>query len=258
MLTSVRFWLMVATIVAIAGAFWSRSPYGTALPLEVEDLTPIQAQLEKLPDADRELVLGYLRRSKGDVLTAALADPDEPFTARTFREAIALQKEFLVRQGQRDAQADVRQQARDAALAPLRKVSGIQVLKREVLSGDAIYGATANTGYSTGKTATSGNDGHKVLVVTYRLRNFSPRAIASIQGSVSIRSPTDEEMTGCYIDHSESIGAGSSADIRCGQPNRQSGAHDLAFIQMPMNGFTVRWEPRSVAFADGTRIESGL
>jgi hypothetical protein len=257
MLSSFRFWLVIGAIVAIAGAFWSRSPYNTALPLEVEDLTPIQAQLEKLPDEDRELVLGYLRRSNGDVLPAAFADPDEPFTARTFREAIALQKDFLVKQGGRDAEAGARASQRDAAMAPLRKVSDIRVLKREVLTGNEIYGAPADT-YSTVKSATSGNDGHKVLVVTYRLHNLSPRAIASIKGGVSILSPANEKMTGCFIDHNQTIDAGSSVDIRCGQPNREAGANDLAFIQMPMSGFSVRWEPSSVAFADGTRMESGL
>lgn len=258
MLSSFRFWLVIGAIVAIVGGFWSRSPYNTALPLEVEDLTPIQAQLEKLPGEDRELVLGYLRRSNGDVLPAQFADPDEPFTARTFREAIALQKDFLVKQGGRDAEADMRATQRDAAMAPLRKVTDIKVLKREALTGDEIYGTPANGSYSTDKSATSARDGHKVLVVTYRLHNLSPRAIASITGTVSILSPTNEEMTGCFIDHDQTIDAGSSADIRCGQPNKAASTQTLAFIDMPMSGFSLHWEPRTVAFSDGTRMESGL
>jgi hypothetical protein len=252
MLTSFRFWMVIGAIVAIAGAYWSRSPYGTALPLEVEDLTPIQEQLEQLPDEDRELVLGYLRRSNGDVLPAAFADPDQPFTARTFREAIALQKDFLAKQSVSDREADARRADREALMAPLRKVSSIKVLKREALSGDALYGRPAANG------SASGDGGHKVLVVTYRLHNLSPRAIASIQGSVSILSPAGEEMTDCFIDHDEGIAAGSSADIRCGQPNLPASVDDIAFTAMPMSDFTVYWEPRTIAFADGTRIASGL
>lgn len=258
MLSSYRFWLAIALMAVIVGGFWSRSPYGTALPMEVDDLTPIQPQLEKLPDEDRELVLGYLRRSNGDVLPAAFADPDEPFTARTFREAIALQKAFLVKQGELDAEAGARALERDAAMAPLRKVSEIRVLKREALSGAAIYGGASAGEPSTMKSARSGASGNTVLVVTYRLHNLSPRAIASIQGSVSIRSAADEEMTGCYIDHNQVIAAGSSTDIRCGQPNRQASVNDLAFVDMPMSGFSVRWEPRTLVFADGTRLNSGL
>jgi hypothetical protein len=259
MLTSFRFWMVIGAIVAIAGAFWSRSPYGTVLPLEVEDLTPIQEQLEQLPDEERELVLGYLRRSNGDVLPASFADPDQPFTARTFREAIALQKDFLAKQSVSDREADARRADREALMAPLRKVSSVRVLKREILTGDEIYGRPAASDYATRKsTASTASSGNKVLVVTYRLHNLSPRAIASIQGSVSILSAAGEEMTDCFFDHGESIGAGSSADIRCGQPNLPASVNDIAFTAMPMSDFTVYWEPRTIAFADGTRIATGL
>ncbi len=259
MLTSFRFWLLIGAIVAIAGGFWSRSPYGTALPWEVDDLTPIQEQLERLPDEDRELVLGYLRRSGGDVLPATFADPDQPFTARTFRQAIALQKDFLAQQSVSDREADARRADREAMIAPLRKVSSVRVLKREILTGDEIYGQPVASDYATRKSPTStAGSGNRVLVVTYRLHNLAPRAIASIQGSVSIRSAAGEEMTDCFIDHGESIGAGSSADIRCGQPNLPASVNDIAFTAMPISDFTVHWEPRTIAFADGTQITTGL
>ena len=80
--------LIVAALLIALGVYGAvRKPYGTLLPLDVSDLSGIQPQLDRLDSEERELVLGYLKRSNGDVLPAAMADPDTPFTARTFGEA---------------------------------------------------------------------------------------------------------------------------------------------------------------------------
>ncbi len=258
MLTSFRFWMVVLALIAIGGGIWSRSPYNTALPLEVADLSPIQPALDKLPKADRDLVVDYLRRSNGDVLPAAFADPEAPFTARTFREAIALQKDFLIKQGERDVAADAMRQQRDAKMAPLRKVTSVRVMKREVLSGDAIYGLPAQPPSTAIKSARAEADGNKVLVVTYRLQNTSPRAMTSVKGTVAVRDAARDEVAHCFIDHGERIDPGSSVDVRCGQPNLQASAADIAFTAAPMGRYNIEWAPSELTYADGTRIASGL
>ncbi len=258
MLTSFRFWLVVAAIVAIAGGFWSRSPYGTALPWDVDDLSPIQAQLDKLPDEDRKLVVDYLGRSNGDVLPAAFADPDAPFTARTFRQAIALQKDFLVAQGKLDVEADARQVAREHLMAPLRKALTVRVVARQMLTEQELYALPVVATYA--KRASAGSDARekKFLIVTYRLQNVSTHAITSVMGSVSIRDASDRELAGCWIDHTDALATGSSVDIRCGNVNKAGGSAEVAFVAMSMSALSVLWEPRSLEFADGRKLHTGL
>lgn len=258
MLTSFRFWLIIAAIFAIVGGFWSRSPYDTALPLDVDDLSPIQAQLDQLPDDDRKLVLGYLKRSNGDVLPAAFADPDAPFTARTLRQAIALQKEFMVAQDQRDTEADARQLARENLMAPLRKALTLRVVARQMLTERELHAPPEAPGLP--KQASAGFSAHekRILVVTYRLQNVSTIEITSATGSVSIRDAADRELTGCWIEHDDALAAGSTVDIRCGNVNKPGGSAEVEFVAMPMSALSMQWEPRSLAFADGRKLHTGL
>lgn len=99
--------LMKIALVALVvwGVMTWRDPYRTRLPLDVSNLSALQPQLDRLPEADKAYVLAYLGRSHGDVLPPAFADPDEPFTARTFAEAIALQKKFELVNARRNGSA---------------------------------------------------------------------------------------------------------------------------------------------------------
>ena len=82
----------VLGVVALLGYAIHRGqdPLRTALPFGTTDLSSVDVALQKLQADDRGLVEAYVKRSSGDVLTTKFADPDEPFTARTFAEAIAL------------------------------------------------------------------------------------------------------------------------------------------------------------------------
>jgi hypothetical protein len=88
-------------------------PHRTLLPIGTADLASVRSQLEALPDSERALVVAYVRRSGGDVLPPKFADPDEPLTARTFVDAIRLQRQFLRTQAVVDAEAAARGDARE-------------------------------------------------------------------------------------------------------------------------------------------------
>ena len=73
---STRLIIVVALMGALGLYGALRKPYGTLLPLDVDDLSEIQPQLDRLGAQERELVLGYLKRSNGDVLPASMAAPN--------------------------------------------------------------------------------------------------------------------------------------------------------------------------------------
>jgi hypothetical protein len=50
-------------------------PRRTRLPFGTTDLSSVQDALSKLPPEERELVEDYVKRSRGDVMPAALGDP---------------------------------------------------------------------------------------------------------------------------------------------------------------------------------------
>jgi hypothetical protein len=242
--------LIVAAVLAALGLYGAlRKPYGTLLPMDVHDLSEVQPQLDRLDDDERALVLGYLKRSNGDVLPPAMADPDFPFTARTFGEAIELQKRFLREQAERDAVAAQRRAERDRLLEPLRDALGLRLLRRELLSRDQALGI-ADTG-----GAKRADDGTRVLVVTYRLSNPSGRDIASAKGSVDVFDADGRRRTHCWLEQ-DALEAFASAELRCGNAMRNADPDERAFAGLPADGLRLEWEPAEIVFADGSRLSA--
>jgi hypothetical protein len=254
--------LIMLVLVGLLG--WcskeTKSPYRTALPLDTRDLSPIKPQLDKLPKADRELVLGYLERSKGDVLPAAMADPDSPFTARQFSEAIALQRAFLAKQAGQNAEARARQASRDEQLEPLRAALALHLIRREILTRDELNARPGAPESAYGaKRAHSGADSRGVLVTTYRLTNTAISDITSVTASITVRKsprPTTELgiLGSCYFTHDELLRKGDSTEIRCANMNQGAGAQAQDFVDMPTAEFDVEWVPKRIRFAGGREL----
>ena len=236
-----------ALLFAVTMAACSRNPLATSLPLDVADIPKIQPQLDKLSSENRELVLAYLRRSKGDVLPAKFADPDEPLTARTFAEAIKLQREFNIKQAVVNARVDSLREARESGFEPLRKALSVELLKREILTADEVSGREPRQGQALNTTPT--------LVTTWRLLNASGDTITHFSGSVTVRTEADPTslmgLARCYFNRSEPIPIGQAAEIRCGNPNTRAGDADKDFVSMPESSLLLTWEPETITLAGG-------
>lgn len=239
----------------------AKNPYRTALPLDTRDLSPIKPQLDKLPKADRELVLGYLERSKGDVLPAAMADPDSPFTARQFSEAIVLQRAFLARQAGQNAEARARQADRDEQLEPLRAALALHLVRREILSPDELNTRPGAPEAALGAKPARSSAGNSrgVLVTTYRLTNTAISDITSVTASITIRkSPRPSTELGilgnCHFTHDTLLRKGDSAEIRCANLNQEAGPQARDFVDMPAADFDIEWEPKQIRFAGGREL----
>lgn len=256
-----RLLLVLGLAALIAwGVSVQRDPYRTALPLEVADLSPLAPQLGKLPAADRELVLGYLERSHGDVLPAKFADPDEPLTARTFAEAINLQKQFLDKQAGLMAKLKAREAEREAALAPLRAALDISLVKREIVPLGELVGQPLLAPNARTKAALGGSNDRPIMVSTYRLLNNSKAVgIQSLTANVRIRKAGSDryalgELSSCYITHDRPIRSGESSEIRCANTNRAASEADRAYLAMPLDDLVIDWEPQRIRFNDGQEL----
>lgn len=255
-------WVLVVVFGALAlwGVSIMRDPYRTALPLDVSDLSPIQKPLSRLPESDRQLVLGYLQRSRGDVLPPQFADPDEPFTARNFAQAIKLQKQFLERDKVRVAQLKAREAEREKAMAPLRAALGIQMVKREIVSRSDVVGSPLFSSLPNGRVAKRPIDPRMILMTTYRLSNDSGyTGIQSIKASVTVRKAGSSRydlayLESCYISNAPTIPSGTSIEVRCANLNREAGVAERAYVDMPESDLVIDWEPKQIRFSDGKEL----
>jgi len=246
-----------ATVVLLAAALalcaCSRDPRTTRLPLDLADIPKIQPQLDKLPPDERELVLAYLQRSKGDVLPAKFADPDNPLTARTFAEAIKLQKEWKVKHAGETERMEALAEAREEAYEPLRRAISATLLRREIMTADEASGRQPQPGRAL--------NNNEVLVVTYRLQNHGSETITRVTGSVQVRSESDPKsllgLVQCWIDHREPLGGSQSVEVRCGNLRGNSGGEKAKdFVAMDERRLIVTWEPKTVEFATGKVLRS--
>jgi hypothetical protein len=239
--------LLILVLAAVVGLYRvGTDPYRTSLPLEVEDLSPIEPQLAKLPPEDRELVVDYLRRSNGDVLPAQFADPDDPLTARTFAEAIALEKRHRERMKVEQARIAAFRAERDAQFKPLRDIVSARIVNREELTEAQIYGMSSG-GYA--KSAT-GAEPPKITVITYRFWNRGNRTITSLRGLAEVAGSGLMPAASCVVDSNEPLGPLDHRDVRCRTP-RDANAADRALMARPLAEIPLGWYPREIRFDDG-------
>jgi hypothetical protein len=249
--------ILVAAVVLGLVIQKARDPLRTALPFGTTDLSSVEAQLARLHPADRALVEAYVKRSNGDVLPPKFADPDAPFTARTFAEAIALEKAWDVKRGEQEVAAAGREAERDAAMAPLRDAIDASVARAEVLSPREL--SQPPDPNATVKQALPSDDA-TVFVVTVSLHNLTSKTIVAVQGSLEARKPDAYlPLQLCWVDAGarDQVEPASRVEIRCGNMARHVSAEEREFMD-DSSGYTVSWQPKSVVFADGTRLDSGM
>lgn len=237
--------LILAIAFLFFGYRFTSDPHRTALPFGSTDLSSVQAELARLPGEERALVEAYVKRSNGDVLTAQFADPDDPLTARTFGEAIELQRAFVERMKVEDARmADLRAE-RDARLAPLRDIADARVVKAQIIGID---GAPVADG--------SGN-----FVTRIRIQNRGNESIVALSGSLKARDRDEYlPLDLCWIElgSQQTLAAGASTEFDCGRGRGGATDQQRAYVDNPAGRFTVEWEPRHIKLASGRELDSGL
>ncbi len=236
----------------------SRDPLRTPLPFGTTNLASVEPALQRLKTDDRALVEAYVKRSNGDVLLPSMADPDEPFTARTFAQAIALEKAWDIKRDAQQAVAAKNAAARDDAMAPLRAVIDAQVARTEILSPRDLAGPPAP---AYGVQSALPSDKATVFVVTVSLHNLGSKPIVGVTGALEAQDRDEVlPLDLCWVDvgAQNRIDPASRTEIRCANKFHYVSAEERAFMDAPPGRFTVVWQPKTVLFEDGTRLGSGL
>jgi len=228
----------------------------TRLPFGTTDLATVEPQLQRLDPEERQLVRDYVVRSGGDVLPERFADPEAPLTARTFGQAIALQRRYLAQRAVLDAELDVRRAERAAKLAPLRSVLEVQLVRRQIVPSTTLYSPPQAT---PGAAIAALPDDKPVAVTTWRIKNVSAHTVESFRGGVHVRRAGTGftyvgQLDECWIEHDEPIRPGSSAQIQCGQPGRDISSAQRAYVAMPARALAIEWIPKRIELAGGRSL----
>ncbi len=230
------------------------NPKTTRLPDSPQAISTVQKQLDKLSPEDRQLVVDYIKRANGTVLPEQFADPDDPLTARTFSDAIKLQRKFNLKQAADKGRAKQLANTRESAFEPLREVLQVELLKREIVTVDQFLGRQPVPGQAT-------ND-RKVLVTTLRFSNYENESITYFSGTVEIRTRADPDsflnVVHCYVEHHTVIPGSMTVDLDCGSANRPAGSFEETFAYLPERDLILSWAPRKIVLHSGKTLESGF
>jgi hypothetical protein len=225
-------------------------PRRMRLPFGSTDLSGVEAKLAKLPPDERELVEHYVKRTNGDYLPASIGDPDGPITARTFGEAIELERDFRKKTQAQDAVASARRTERDARLAPLRALVRAEIAKAEILT-HAQWLQRRTPGTTQTPEAT------ELFVIAIRLHNLGDRSVVALRGALKARDAREYlPLDLCWIDTGadETIPPNSTFEVVC---NGRPGVTDQqrAFAAGAPGRFEVEWTPKYIRLADGREYE---
>lgn len=234
----------------------SNDPHRTALPFGSTDLSSVESALARLPADERALVEDYVKRSNGDVLPAQFADPDDPLTARTFAEAIELQRNWVKKMAANDAHMAKIDAAREARIEPLRQLVNASIIKTEILSRSD-YEGRQHPSYAGQSRPV---DPSPVFLLRVRVHNIGSEGVAALTGSLHAR---DREaylpLNLCWIDlQGEELGVGAIKEFECGGGSQIASDQQRAFVANPPGRFTVEWEPHHIKLSSGRELDAGL
>ncbi len=248
----------VFLLLLVIGVAWlfmrPGDPHRTALLFGTTDLSSVQKQLARLPDDERKLMEHYVKRSNGDVLTPKFADPEDSLTARTFAEAIDLQKRWAAKQPVADAKAADRKADREAQMAPLRHIVEARVVSAKVMTRNE---AQQQSDPDYAKKAHQVSDA-TTFVLRVRVQNHGSQSIVALKGALQAR---DRDaylpMNLCWIDLQQEIASGESTEFYCGNNAHLASDQQRAFADQVEGRFTVEWEPQYLKLANGSEMNSG-
>jgi hypothetical protein len=257
-MTARKLLLVIALLaVAVWGARCSRDPLRTELPFGSTDLSSVEATLAKLAPEDRARVEAYVKRSNGDFLPAGMGDPDMPFTARTFAEAIELERQWEARMAQDAIVQQGRETEREAALAPLRAIVSAEILRASIDTNGGGSGPGVGGAQPAGLRIQGGGERMRLSL---RVRNRSAQDVVQLAGTLRARdrdSPLGLSL--CYFEISaqQPLTAYEVRDFDCVQ-QRAISEQERAFVAGAPGRFSVEWLPREMKLADGRSLKSGV
>ncbi len=244
--------LVVVIGLTLYGIRWFNDPLRTRLPFGSTDLSSVQIQLARLPVEERGLVQAYVARSRGDVLPERLADPVEPLTARTFGQAIELQRHWQVTLAQQEALAARRRALIESRVAALRMAVATSVLEASIRSSDEFEPV-----HPPGTRRRVG-DAHPVFVVKLRVENRAEDTIVSMNGSMKAldrQSPLPLNL--CWVDLRRPLAPGAFVDVTCMERYRHPTEQEQDFAAGDDDRFDAQWWPSAIQFDDGREMTSG-
>lgn len=234
----------VTTLLACIVLAACTNPRDTPLPSDMNQMESIKNTVDKLPEEDKKLLVGYLMRRSVVGIFAGLNKEATPTNATTIGQAIDQQKAFVTAQRAKDAEqkaaADKLNAEQEATLTALRSIVSVSLISKSV---DLERGS-------------SGIELDRKLFVKFRFTNNGTKDIAGVKGLVVALDQFGDSLSRFGISNDETIGVGKSVDWSGERSIKYSFGNnkDEKFSELSADKFKLQWDPQAIVFTDGTKV----
>lgn len=218
-------------------------PRNTPLPDDVTKMESIKPQLEKLPEEERKLLLGYVVRRSMQGIFPGIAKEVPALSAGTIGQAIDAQRKYVADQEVRQAaeklaleQAKVK---REAAVKAMRELVSVSLVSKRI---------EVERGYS-------GIEMDRNLNIAFMFKNNSGKDIAGVKGMIEARDLFGDEISAFLISNDQTIKVGESIVWKGSRSVKfpRGDNKDEKLAELGDDKYTLVWLPRAIVFADGTK-----
>ena len=215
---------------------------GTVVPSDPSKWDTIADSVKKLSDEDKQLFTGYAMRMTIGSAMAGGKGSIPPGT--TIGDAIKAQREFLDKQKQEEAQAEL-----------LKAKVAAQRAQEVAKLNNAVTVALANMtvlpkSYDAGRFSDR-------LSLLLAVQNHTSKAVSGVKGRLVFKDQFGSDITGMTLSLDEDITPNSARSINgYGKDINQFEDSDTKLAVTPLSKMKVTFEPEMVVFADGTKMEA--
>jgi hypothetical protein len=215
-------------------------PKSTIIPTDPQKFDTISDSVKALSDEDKSLFTGYVVRMT--IGSALSGDKGGIPPGTTIGDAIRLQKEFLEKQKQNEAEADLLkakvQAERTAEVAKLNGAATVALAGLEVQPKN----------YEAGRFSDR-------LSLLLAVQNRTAKAISGIKGALDFKDQFGTEIETLNLSLDEDIPAGAARPITgYGKDINQFEEADNKLAVTPLAKMHVTFVPDMIVFADGTKM----
>ncbi len=199
--------------------------------------TSNQAQIEE------KVAGGHMSDTDKSEFSSAMARPEYSSAGKTVNQVIADQRSFEVAQKaeqERAAQLAAEERAkREATLKSMLGALTVGVVSKSFVAADPLNSGTYED----------------QIAITFAFKNTAPKDIRAFKGSIVFKTLMGDFVTQTSLERDKTILAGHSVTWDGALRYNQFEEKDTKLKSTDLKDMKVEWHPKSILFADGTKLE---
>ncbi len=235
---------ILAVILLAAALAACSDPHRVPLPRDADKMDTLEPVLKRLSKPEQELLLGYASRISlaAGLRAAAGAIPEGMTVGKAIEEQRQFEKAKAAAKAEKEKRLAARVAEREKILKPMLEAVTVELVSKKIVPD---YG-------TSGKYLLDENFNAK-----FSYHNNTDREIAGVKGLITIKDLFGDDISKFLISNDSSIKPGQTVTWEGSRSVKypRGDNNDRRLAELPPDKLKLIWEPRSIVFADGTKLD---